>query len=77
MIMGNSSVFIMAGLIMVSTLDVIVAWSYLVGDYFMRWLKTAFSLNKLPFWIKVPAKALWVQCAWACVAVFLVSLETC
>jgi hypothetical protein len=48
MIMGNSSVFIMAGLIMVSTFGCNSGLIPLVGD-FMRWLKTAFSLNKLPF----------------------------
>jgi APA family basic amino acid/polyamine antiporter len=45
MIMGNSSVFIMAGLIMVSTFGCNSGLILLVGDYFMRWLKTAFQTS--------------------------------
>jgi APA family basic amino acid/polyamine antiporter len=69
MIMGNSSVFIMAGLIMVSTFGCNSGLILSGGRLFYAmakdglFFKQATILNKN----KVPAKALWVQCAWACV----------
>jgi APA family basic amino acid/polyamine antiporter len=69
MIMGNSSVFIMAALIMVSTFGCNSGLILSGGRLFYAmakdglFFKGAKILNKN----QVPAKALWVQCVWACV----------
>ena len=69
MIMGNISVFIMAGLIMVSTFGCNSGLILSGGRLFFAmakdglFFKQATELNKN----QVPAKALWVQCIWACV----------
>ncbi len=69
MIMGNVSVFVMAGLIMVSTFGCNSGLILSGGRLFFAmakdglFFKQATELNKN----QVPAKALWVQCIWACV----------
>jgi APA family basic amino acid/polyamine antiporter len=69
MIMGNGSVFIMAALIMVSTFGCNSGLILSGGRLFYAmakdglFFKGAKILNKN----QVPAKALWVQCVWACV----------
>ena len=69
MILGNVSVFVMAGLIMVSTFGCNSGLILSGGRLFFAmakdglFFKQATELNKN----QVPAKALWVQCIWACV----------
>ncbi|MEZ7498806.1 amino acid permease [Flavobacterium sp. Arc3] len=69
MIMGNVSVFVMAALIMVSTFGANSGLILSGGRLFYAmakdglFFKQATELNKN----QVPAKALWVQCIWACV----------
>lgn len=69
MIMGNVSVFVMAGLIMVSTFGCNSGLILSGGRLFFAMAKDglffrqATELNSN----QVPAKALWVQCIWACV----------
>lgn len=69
MIMGNIGVFVMAGLIMVSTFGCNSGLILSGGRLFFAmakdglFFKQATQLNKN----QVPAKALWVQCIWACV----------
>ncbi|MBE0390472.1 APA family basic amino acid/polyamine antiporter [Flavobacterium sp. 7E] len=69
MIMGNVSVFVMAALIMVSTFGANSGLILSGGRLFFAmakdglFFKQATELNKN----QVPAKALWVQCIWACV----------
>lgn len=69
MIMGNVSVFVMAGLIMVSTFGCNSGLILSGGRLFFAMAKDglffrqATELNNN----QVPAKALWVQCIWACV----------
>lgn len=69
MIMGNVSVFVMAGLIMVSTFGCNSGLILSGGRLFFAmakdglFFKQATELNHN----QVPAKALWVQCIWACV----------
>jgi APA family basic amino acid/polyamine antiporter len=69
MIMGNVSVFVMAALIMVSTFGANSGLILSGGRLFYAmakdglFFKQATELNKH----QVPAKALWVQCIWACV----------
>lgn len=69
MIMGNVSVFVMAGLIMVSTFGCNSGLILSGGRLFFAMAKDglffrqATELNRN----QVPAKALWVQCIWACV----------
>ena len=69
MIMGNMSVFVMAALIMVSTFGCNSGLILSGGRLFFAmakdglFFKQATELNKN----QVPAKALWVQCIWACV----------
>ena len=69
MIMGNVSVFVMAALIMVSTFGCNSGLILSGGRLFFAmakdglFFKQATELNKN----QVPAKALWVQCIWACV----------
>jgi APA family basic amino acid/polyamine antiporter len=69
MIMGNVSVFVMAALIMVSTFGANSGLILSGGRLFYAmakdglFFKQATELNKN----QVPAKALWVQCVWACV----------
>ncbi|MFV8336814.1 APC family permease [Flavobacterium sp. RSP29] len=69
MIMGNIGVFVMAGLIMVSTFGCNSGLILSGGRLFFAmakdglFFKQATELNKN----QVPAKALWVQCIWACV----------
>ncbi|QZK90774.1 amino acid permease [Flavobacterium sp. CHNK8] len=69
MILGNVSVFVMAGLIMVSTFGCNSGLILSGGRLFFAMAKDglffrqATELNKN----QVPAKALWVQCIWACV----------
>lgn len=69
MIMGNVSVFVMAALIMVSTFGANSGLILSGGRLFYAmakdglFFKEATELNKN----RVPAKALWVQCIWACV----------
>lgn len=69
MIMGNASVFVMAALIMVSTFGCNSGLILSGGRLFFAmakdglFFKQATALNKN----QVPAKALWVQCIWACV----------
>jgi APA family basic amino acid/polyamine antiporter len=78
MIMGNSSVFIMAGLIMVSTFGCNSGLILSGGRLFYAmakdglFFKQATILNK-----KSSGKALWVQCAWACVLCVSGKFETC
>lgn len=68
-IMGNIGVFVMAGLIMVSTFGCNVGLVLSGGRLFYAmakddlFFKRAMDLNKND----VPAKALWFQCFWACV----------
>jgi APA family basic amino acid/polyamine antiporter len=68
-IMGNVGVFVMAGLIMVSTFGCNSGLILSGGRLFFAmakdglFFKQATELNKN----QVPAKALWVQCVWACV----------
>lgn len=69
MIMGDVSVFVMAALIMVSTFGCNSGLILSGGRLFFAmakdglFFKQATELNKN----QVPAKALWVQCIWACV----------
>ena len=69
MIMGNVSVFVMAALIMVSTFGCNSGLILSGGRLFFAmakdglFFKQATELNQN----QVPAKALWVQCIWACV----------
>jgi APA family basic amino acid/polyamine antiporter len=69
MIMGNVGVFVMAALIMVSTFGCNSGLILSGGRLFFAmakdglFFKQATELNKN----QVPAKALWVQCIWACV----------
>lgn len=69
MIMGNIGVFVMAALIMVSTFGCNSGLILSGGRLFFAmakdglFFKQATQLNKN----QVPAKALWVQCIWACV----------
>ena len=69
MIMGNVSVFFMAGLIMISTFGCNSGLILSGGRLFFAmakdglFFKQATELNVN----QVPAKALWVQCIWACV----------
>jgi len=69
MIMGNIGVFVMAALIMVSTFGCNSGLILSGGRLFFAmandglFFKQAKELNKN----QVPAKALWVQCIWACV----------
>ncbi|MFN7100760.1 MAG: APC family permease, partial [Flavobacterium sp.] len=69
MIMGNASVFVMAALIMVSTFGCNSGLILSGGRLFFAmakdglFFKQSTELNKN----QVPAKALWVQCIWACV----------
>lgn len=69
MIMGNIGVFVMAGLIMVSTFGCNSGLILSGGRLFYAmskdglFFKKASELNKN----NVPAKALWFQCVWACV----------
>jgi APA family basic amino acid/polyamine antiporter len=69
MIMGNIGVFVMAGLIMVSTFGCNSGLILSGGRLFYAmskdglFFKKAGELNKN----NVPAKALWFQCVWACV----------
>ncbi|HLF52060.1 APC family permease [Flavobacterium sp.] len=69
MIMGNVGVFVMAALIMVSTFGCNSGLILSGGRLFFAmandglFFKQAKELNKN----QVPAKALWVQCIWACV----------
>ncbi|MGO4821325.1 MULTISPECIES: APC family permease [unclassified Flavobacterium] len=69
MIMGNVSIFVMAALIMVSTFGANSGLILSGGRLFYAmakdglFFKQATELNKH----QVPAKALWVQCIWACV----------
>jgi APA family basic amino acid/polyamine antiporter len=69
MIMGNVSVFVMAALIMVSTFGANSGLILSGGRLFYAmakdglFFKQATELNKN----QVPAKALWVQCVWACI----------
>ncbi|MBG6111095.1 APA family basic amino acid/polyamine antiporter [Flavobacterium sp. CG_9.10] len=69
MIMGNIGVFVMAALIMVSTFGCNSGLILSGGRLFFAmakdglFFKQATELNKN----QVPAKALWVQCVWACV----------
>ena len=69
MILGNVSVFVMAGLIMVSTFGCNSGLILSGGRLFFAmakdglFFKQATELNKN----QVPAKALWVQCIWACI----------
>jgi APA family basic amino acid/polyamine antiporter len=69
MIMGNVSVFVMAALIMVSTFGANSGLILSGGRLFYAmakdglFFKQATELNKN----QVPAKALWVQCIWACI----------
>ncbi|NRT11921.1 APC family permease [Flavobacterium sp. 14A] len=69
MIMGNISVFVMAALIMVSTFGANSGLILSGGRLFYAmakdglFFKQATELNKN----QVPAKALWVQCVWACI----------
>ncbi|MFV8369307.1 APC family permease [Flavobacterium sp. LB2R40] len=69
MIMGNVGVFVMAGLIMVSTFGCNSGLILSGGRLFFAmakdglFFKQATELNKN----QVPAKALWVQCIWACI----------
>jgi APA family basic amino acid/polyamine antiporter len=69
MIMGNIGVFVMAALIMVSTFGCNSGLILSGGRLFFAmakdglFFKQATELNKN----QVPAKALWVQCIWACV----------
>lgn len=69
MIMGNSSVFIMAALIMVSTFGCNSGLILSGGRLFYAMAKDGlfFKEAKILNINQVPAKALWVQCAWACV----------
>ena len=68
-IMGNIGVFVMAGLIMVSTFGCNSGLILSGGRLFYAMAKDALffkqagELNKHD----VPAKALWFQCAWACI----------
>ena len=68
MIMGNIGVFVMAGLIMVSTFGCNSGLILAGGRLFYAmakerlFFKSAGELNKND----VPAKALWLQCLWAC-----------
>jgi APA family basic amino acid/polyamine antiporter len=68
-IMGNIGVFVMAGLIMVSTFGCNSGLVLSGGRLFYAmakdglFFKKAMQLNKHD----VPAKALWVQCLWACI----------
>ena len=68
-IMGNVGIFVMAGLIMVSTFGCNSGLILSGGRLFFAmakdglFFKQATQLNKN----QVPAKALWVQCIWACV----------
>lgn len=69
MIVGNIGVFIMAGLIMISTFGCNTGLVLAGGRLFYAmakdglFFKKAAELNKND----VPAKALWVQCVWACI----------
>ncbi|MFV8269843.1 APC family permease [Flavobacterium sp. GT2N3] len=69
MIVGNVGVFVMAGLIMISTFGCNSGLILSGGRLFFAmakdglFFKQATELNKN----QVPAKALWVQCIWACV----------
>jgi APA family basic amino acid/polyamine antiporter len=69
MIMGNVSVFVMAALIMVSTFGANSGLILSGGRLFYAmakdglFFKQATEVNKN----QVPAKALWVQCIWACI----------
>ncbi|NGY38324.1 amino acid permease [Flavobacterium sp. XN-5] len=69
MIMGNGSVFIMAALIMVSTFGCNSGLILSGGRLFYAMAKDGlfFKEAKILNRNQVPAKALWVQCAWACV----------
>jgi APA family basic amino acid/polyamine antiporter len=68
-ILGNIGVFVMAGLIMISTFGCNSGLILSGGRLFFAmakdglFFKQATELNKN----QVPAKALWVQCIWACV----------
>ncbi|MFN8325826.1 MAG: amino acid permease [Flavobacteriaceae bacterium] len=68
-IFGNIGVFVMAGLIMISTFGCNTGLVLAGGRLFYAmskeglFFKSAGELNKHD----VPAKALWVQCIWACV----------
>ena len=69
MILGNIGVFVMAGLIMVSTFGCNNGLILSGGRLFYAmanddlFFKSAKELNQH----QVPAKALWVQCIWACI----------
>jgi APA family basic amino acid/polyamine antiporter len=69
MILGNTAVFVMAGLIMISTFGCNSGLILSGGRLFYAmandnlFFKQATILNKNG----VPAKALWLQCIWACV----------
>jgi APA family basic amino acid/polyamine antiporter len=69
MIMGNIGVFVMAGLIMVSTFGCNSGLVLAGGRIFFAmaksglFFKKAASLNRYD----VPARALWFQCGWACI----------
>jgi APA family basic amino acid/polyamine antiporter len=69
MIMGNSSVFIMAALIMVSTFGCNSGLILSGGRLFYAMAKDGLFFRQATLLNKnqVPAKALWVQCTWACV----------
>lgn len=68
-IMGNTGVFLMSGLIMISTFGCNSGLILSGGRLFYAmaqqglFFKKAMQLNKH----RVPAKALWLQCIWACV----------
>ena len=62
MIMGNTGVFVMTALIMISTFGCISGLFYAMANQGLFFRK-ATELNKH----QVPAKALWVQCIWASV----------
>ena len=69
MIMGNIGVFVMAGLIMISTFGCNTGLILAGGRLFYAMAKDGLFFKKAGDLNDddVPAKALWLQCIWACV----------